>query len=165
MRTYLFEATQSISGGFANHGKFLVGVFDEEWQMRSLLSDYPIMPYRWDHRSVLVMDLETGEASIFTPEPRKPASNFCKASYDLNEKHSIWVCPMFEPFLDWLYQQELAKIDSLPRLVELPDAPFAFSGYRRLAKGRNAVIRTTQGLRRASVTRSTLSLVPRRTGS
>jgi hypothetical protein len=38
---------------------------------------------------------------------------------------------MFEPFLEWLYAQDLSDLGALPRLVELPDAEFSFSGYRR----------------------------------
>jgi hypothetical protein len=47
----------------------------------------------------------------------------------------IWVCPLFEPFLEWLYERyreagEL-DLDELPDVVELPGAEFAFHGHRR----------------------------------
>jgi hypothetical protein len=38
---------------------------------------------------------------------------------------------MFEPFLTWLYAQDLSDLQALPDYVELPDAPFALAGYRR----------------------------------
>lgn len=46
---------------------------------------------------------------------------------------------MYEPFLTWLYEQarKHAKclppelLDMLPAHVDLADAPFAWSGYRR----------------------------------
>jgi hypothetical protein len=41
------------------------------------------------------------------------------------------VCPLFEPFLEWLYEQDLTDLSTLPRRVELPDAEFSFTGYRR----------------------------------
>jgi hypothetical protein len=51
--------------------------------------------------------------------------------YDLN-KHQIWVCPLFEPFLEWLYKQpQLYDLTALPDHIDLADAPFALAGYRR----------------------------------
>jgi len=55
------------------------------------------------------------------------------ASADLN-KHQIWVCPMFEPFLNWLYKQDVSDLDQLPSLVDLGDVPTALFGYRRKGK-------------------------------
>jgi len=78
---------------------------------------------RVDHKHVLVLDLQTGEGAILKPggDPRA----------DL-KKHRVWVCPMFEPFLEWLYARALAiGLDDLPLHVDLPEAPFAFAGYRR----------------------------------
>jgi hypothetical protein len=41
--------------------------------------------------------------------------------------------PLFEPFLTWLYQQDLADLDKLPDFVEIDEkiAPFSMAGYRR----------------------------------
>lgn len=56
------------------------------------------------------------------------------AAADL-DRHRVWVCPMFEPFLGWLYGHFNADTeqwyDTLPAVVELPDAPAALQGYRR----------------------------------
>lgn len=41
---------------------------------------------------------------------------------------------MAEPFVEWLYQQDLTDLDALPRYVEFPDAEFALAGYRRPGK-------------------------------
>jgi hypothetical protein len=72
--------------------------------------------------AVLVHDLETNEGAFFRPGGL--------ASADL-QKHRIWVCPLFEPFLAWLYLQDLRDLNALPSLVHLPDVPFDFAGYRR----------------------------------
>lgn len=47
------------------------------------------------------------------------------------DKHRVWVCPLYEPFLNWLYAQDLADLDKLPDLVDIPDAEFQMHGYRR----------------------------------
>ena len=74
---------------------------------------------------MLVVDLETGEGAMFSPGGL--------AAADL-QKHRIWVCPMFEPFLAWLYKQDLSDLTKLPKHVDLPDAPFEMHGYRREGK-------------------------------
>jgi hypothetical protein len=76
----------------------------------------------WGDEHIWVLDLQTGEGATFR--------HGGMASADLN-KHRIWVCPMFEPFLAWLYQQDLHELDALPAVINLPDAPAAFHGYRR----------------------------------
>jgi hypothetical protein len=78
----------------------------------------------WTPKHVWVLDLQTGEGAFFAPGGL--------ASADL-EKHRVWVCPMFEPFLTWLYKQDLSDLDALPGLVNFTqeEAPFAMSGYRR----------------------------------
>src|SRR5581483_9374539 len=78
-----------------NWGKFMVARFDaEEWgrpsahpeaMKKSLLGQRG-----WAGHHILVVDLETGEGAMFRPGGL--------ASADLN-KHRVWVCPMFEPFL------------------------------------------------------------------
>jgi hypothetical protein len=132
MLTRFIEATQGIDGGF-NHGKFMVGLFDvNEWDRRCEVdhaydgSEHPLLARTgWGSQHILVLDLQTGEGAIFKPGGI--------ASADLN-KHKVWVCPMFEPFLTWLYEfieTGSPWFDRLPVIVELPDAPAAMSGYRR----------------------------------
>ena len=130
MKTVLIEVTQGIAAG-TNYGKFLVGRFDAaEWERRSLLdqavlgSDQSLL-WRcgWSGEHLLVLDLQTGEGAIFRPGGA--------AGYDLNTKHRVHVCPMFQPFLEWLYKQNLRDLDALPELVELPEASAAMYGYRR----------------------------------
>ncbi len=125
MKTHLFEATQSIARG-ANWGKFLVGEFDTEWAATSALDDrHPLLAGRgWARDHKLVVDLQTGEGAVFSVWQ----GGYAKA--DL-EKHEIWVCPMFEPFLAWLYEHADTPLGELDRIVELPDAPFEMAGYRR----------------------------------
>jgi hypothetical protein len=50
-----------------------------------------------------------------------------RGSVDLSEsgKQQIWVCPMFEPFLEWFYRRDLNDSDKLPALVNLGDGPTA----------------------------------------
>jgi hypothetical protein len=120
MKLYPFEAT---NGG--NWGKFAVGKPDTEWHWRSQIDAMNLPLLRqvgWGHDTIWVWDLETGEGAMFRPGGL--------AGADLN-KHKIWVCPLFEPFLAWLYQQDLRDLEKLPRMVELPDAPFSWHGYRR----------------------------------
>ena len=68
-----------------------------------------------------MLDLQTGEGAIF-----RPGGN---AHADL-QKHRIWCCPLFEPFLEWLYKHNLENIDELPKHVDLA-AEFELFGYRR----------------------------------
>lgn len=125
VETKIIEATQDLKHS-ANWGKFCVARFTDEWQRRSGVDTHsrtPLLRARgWGPDHLWVLDLETGEAAFFLPGG--------KASADLN-KHRIWVCPLFEPFLAWLYQQDLTDLAALPDVVELPEAPFAMYGYRR----------------------------------
>jgi hypothetical protein len=121
MKTKFIEATN----GPRNWGKFLVGQFTpEEWALRSQIDPGRslIGGRGWHPKHRLVLDLQTGEGAIFLPGGL--------ASADLH-KHKIWVCPLFEPFLEWLYKQDLSDIDALPAHVDLPNAEFMMSGYRR----------------------------------
>lgn len=68
-----------------------------------------------------VLDLQTQEGAYFLPRPHD-------AIHQL-QKHKIWVCPLYEPFLEWLFNQDLSQ--PLPPLLELPEAPSAIYGYRR----------------------------------
>lgn len=128
MFTQIIEATNDF-----NHGKFMVGRFDEdEWATPSALHTVSDMgatsPERsvvaargWTRRHLWVMDLQTGEGALFLPGG--------SAHADL-EKHKIWVCPMFEPFLVWLYRQDLEDVSALPAAVRV-EGESAFYGYRR----------------------------------
>lgn len=123
------------SNGF-NHGKFGVAAHTrQQWQHAGALPEEPmggrlLARLGWSRRHLWVLDLQTGEGAMFL--------HGGLASADLN-KHKIWVCPLFEPFLAWLYTQRLPDdltlvdvwIQSLPAYVELPDAPADMHGYRR----------------------------------
>lgn len=127
MQTHFIEASH---GGTGNWGKFMLGRFtEEEWATHSALPealDQRLLGGRgWAPFHLWVSDLQTGEGAIFRPGGL--------ASADL-EKHEIWVCPMFEPFLVWLYKQDLADLTKLPRYVEFPKAAFNLAGYRRKGK-------------------------------
>lgn len=128
MKLHVIEAIHSRERP-GNWGKFAVGRPDEEWDWRSAADslDVPLLRLLgWGPDHLWVFDLQTGEGAFFRPAGY--------AAADL-EKHRIWVCPLFEPFLEWLYKQDLTDLGALPRLVELPDAEFAFSGYRRSGLG------------------------------
>lgn len=134
MQTVIIEALST--GG--NWGKFLVGRMTNEWEHRSTVSAerlgwvepgseeasraLPVMIYTgWSHDHVVVLDLQTGEGARFKPGGL--------ASADLN-KHKIWVCPLFEPFLAWLYRQDLRDLTALPPNVML-DHQLELYGRRR----------------------------------
>jgi hypothetical protein len=65
----------------------------------------------WTRTHLWVLDLETGEGACFKPGGL--------ASADL-QKHKIWVCPLFEPFLVWLYEQKLDDLQQPPDHIDLP---------------------------------------------
>jgi hypothetical protein len=133
--THFIEA----SNGF-NHGKFMICRLERpEMDIRSALPGYE-HNWLWSGRKfkpgmTLVVDLQTGEGAAFEigRGSLPPAQ---EASYQLNEKHQIWVCPLYEPLLQWLWERIIStvKIENLPRYVEL-DAPGAVSGYRRQRGG------------------------------
>lgn len=120
MKTRFIEATSQEF----NWGKFAVSYFTEdEWAIRSAVDQKLLLQGRgWSHRHVLVLDLQTGEGALFNLNPLGLASS------DLN-KHKVWVCPLFEPFLQWLYAQP--DLDALPDVVDLPHAVLSTHGYRR----------------------------------
>lgn len=125
-----------VGNGF-NWGKVAVGRFTpEEWAEPSRFpgaDEASLLAARgWGGGHVFVMDLQTGEGGMFRLGGHAPA--------DLNNR-SIWVCPLFEPFLVWLYQRAVAFgpdwWEDLPRVVSLPDAPSAIHGYRRPGHARS----------------------------
>ena len=128
MQVKIIEATNEGVGGM-NWGKFMLGRFTpEEWAYQSIVSPGRslLSTVGWDRRHLLVVNLQTGEGSIFRPGG--------SAQANLNDKHQIWVCPMFEPFLIWLYEQDLTDLDKLPSLVEIKDPRSALAGHRRKRK-------------------------------
>jgi hypothetical protein len=129
MHVQLIEATN----GF-NWGKFLVMKLDAEWSIESQVDPgRPLLRARgWRDRLRIVFDIETGEGASFYVQPNGHAAS------DLH-KHQIWVCPLFEPFLIWLYRQE--DLDNLPKLVDL-NAPGEMYGYRRGGPQAGVVIQT-----------------------
>jgi hypothetical protein len=115
-----------VTNGELNWGKFMVGVFDaSDHQHPSVVSPEQPLLRQIGHSpngyEVWVLDLQTCEGALFR------IGGLAKADLD---KHKVWVCPMFEPFLEWLYRN-WQGLDALPAHVDLPDAPFAMSGYRR----------------------------------
>lgn len=124
MQTVFIEASH---GGGGNWGKFMVTRHTpEEWARPSALPEdggRPLLAGRgWSPEHLWVMDLQTGEGAMFRP------GGYAKADLD---KHQVWVCPLFEPMLTWLYTQDLTDLEALPSYIELPDAPFDTAGYRR----------------------------------
>jgi hypothetical protein len=131
VRLHLFEA-RTAGDTLGNWGKFAVGVpGEDEWLWRSAIPDEPdglppsdtalLRRLGWAPRHVWVWDLQTGEGAMFL--------HGGMARADL-AKHQIWVCPLFEGFLAWLYRQDLAALADLPRVVEI-EREFRFYGYRR----------------------------------
>ena len=121
MITKFIEAT---NGGI-NWGKFVVCRFDgAEWHRESAVSEGErlVRSQGWSFEHLFVLDLSTGEGAMFRHGGFAPA--------DL-QKHLIWVCPLFEPFLAWLYKQDVSDLEKLPAHVDLPDAPAGYHGYRR----------------------------------
>jgi len=118
MKHRFVEATSNAG----NFGKFMVASFDDDdWAIPSVVDGFPLIGSRgWTPKHILVVDLQTGEGAIFRPGGL--------ASADL-DRHRIWVCPLFEPFLAWLYTQPDPTEPA--RHVDLGDAPFAMYGHRR----------------------------------
>lgn len=122
MRGKIIEAT---NGPYTpvNWGKFLVMRPDQEWAYRSAVSRLPLLrEIGWGRTHITVFDLQTMEGAAFSPGG--------VASADLT-RHRIHVCPLFEPFLEWLYDQELGDLEALPAHVHLPAAAAALWGHRR----------------------------------
>jgi len=112
-----------VTNNSKNWGKFLLMRLDSEWEYRSAFTGRSLLgEVGWDRTNIIVLDLQTGEGARFKPGGLAVA--------DL-EKHRIWVCPMYEPFLNWLYKQDLTDLSKLPDSLDIPDAEFAMVGYRR----------------------------------
>jgi hypothetical protein len=114
--------------------KFMVAQFDDqEWDQKSALPE--ASPYTsllaqigHDRYHLWVLDLQTCEGACF-----RPGGN---AHADL-EKHAIWVCPMYEIFLGWLYRHPefWQSVQSLPPLIvdkgQEALAASGWAGHRR----------------------------------
>jgi hypothetical protein len=127
MQTKFMETTNTDAGGM-NWGKFMVARFTEsEWERRSKVGGQIMLAERgWSKDNLLVLDLQTGEGAVFKPK------GYAKGDLD---KHALWVCPLFEPFLGWLYEQDLTDIEKLPALVKIKNPASALYGYRRPGPG------------------------------
>ena len=122
MQTHFLEA---VDGSKFNWGKFILCRWDKrEWEYRSTVTPERslLRVHQWTPDNLLVVDLATGEGAVFRP------GGLVSADLD---KHKIWVCPMFQPMLEWLYKQDLTDLDKLPGLIDLGDVPTAMHGYRR----------------------------------
>lgn len=119
----IVEVTNDLPGGGLNYGKFMLLRWTaEEWAYRSRLPGYdsPLMrSIGHDRGHLWVLDLQTCEGAMFRPGGH--------AHNDL-QKHRIWVCPLYEPFLAWLYKQPDPW--AIPECVRLA-VPGDFAGYRR----------------------------------
>lgn len=123
MKSHIIEVTNDDQ----NWGKMMVCVHDDvEMKYRSQMSPSSVPLLRqigYAGDEIWVLDLQTGEGARFRP------GGLAKADLD---NHRVWVCPMFEPFLEWLYQNyALVQTWTLPATVNLPNAVFEFRGYRR----------------------------------
>lgn len=123
MKAHIVEVTNDEK----NWGKLMVCVHDAaETSYRSQMSPSVVPLLRqigYAGDEVWVLDLQTGEGARFRPGGL-PAADL--------EAHRVWVCPMFEPFLGWLYaNQDLLRSWTLPAVLNLPDAQFEFRGHRR----------------------------------
>ncbi|WP_018349743.1 hypothetical protein [Longispora albida] len=80
----------------------------------------------WGPEHTWVLDLQTSEGALFLLGGL--------AAADLN-KTRIWVCPLFEPMLTWLYAQYRLHPDTwwerLPARIDLDGVPLQLRGYRR----------------------------------
>jgi hypothetical protein len=116
-----------VTNGPNNWGKFLVSKWElEDWRVKSAVHTHGLLASIGENQACIwILDLQTGEGARFRPGG--------SAKADL-EKHAIWVCPMYECFLEWLYahpEHHQDPITTLPHYIDLPDAPFAMQGYRR----------------------------------
>ena len=119
---------EATDGTEFNWGKFVLMRFDEsEWKYQSAIEERSLLSGRgWCREHLIAFDLQTGEGAFFLPGGL--------AAHDLNDKHKIWVCPLFEPFLDWLYHQDTSDLEALPPLVNLGNVPTSLAGYRRAGR-------------------------------
>lgn len=121
MKTRIFEA----SDGFA-YGKFLIGVFDEEYHYQPRLAGTMgpniLRQEGIDLGSFLLLDLsKPGCGAIFKHDPKSVAA------YDVRMR-GVPCCWLYVPFLDWVYQQDLADFDQWPELIHFENRPSVIRG-------------------------------------
>ncbi len=134
MDTKFVEAGHGPDGG--NWGKFLVGRYTEDElaepaQFPGCEGSRRLVnlggPGRQD---IWVLDLQTGEGARFPIEFVRDVD----VHHQLN-KHRIWVCPLYEPFVAFLFgyigNHQRTWWDTLPRTVEMPTAGIVVFGRRR----------------------------------
>lgn len=111
------------TNGPQNWGKFAVLKFDDdEWKELSAVDQRPLLAGRgWGRDHVMVVDLQTGEGAFFFPGG---------IHWSDMDKHQIWVCPMYEHALRTICDGEHDPMKT-PPLLDFPDAPFEYAGYRR----------------------------------
>ncbi len=111
MRTKIIEVVSTPIGFW---GKFMVAGLQEEWSHPSEVREGQLTLLRslgWTDRHILVVDLSVGHGAIFF--------HGGYAAADIKDK-GIYFCPMMVPFMTWLYDQDIDKLDELPARVELP---------------------------------------------
>lgn len=114
MKTHIFEATD---GAF--YGKFLVGLYDTEWERFPEVSRraVPLLKQEglWSNDMFLLQDLSSPyNGSIFS----RLSGGYAK--YDVDEK-CMTVCLLYVEFLDWVRDQaKWDDLDSLPKVVTFP---------------------------------------------
>lgn len=112
MERWFFEATNGLAWG-----KFMVGRFDAyDWAATSEVDPGKslLRARGWGPEHHLVLDLQTGQGAVFAVQPGGVAEA------DVN-KARIWVCPLFRPFLQWLYEQGTGQsFYGLPKVVTFP---------------------------------------------
>lgn len=136
MISKIIEATNTNKFNF---GKFNVSVYDAEERSRaSIINEgFNLLRSIGKHPDdVMVADLQTSEALTFPAYFRNyrggdPERLAGEVHYYMG-KHKIWVCPLYEPFVCWLFEQDLEDIRKLPPMVDtLPEEVSSLFGYRR----------------------------------
>lgn len=107
------------------YGKFLLLRMDsEELNMMSALPGFEKQRLltnggrrKFNDHSTLVVDLQTGRAVALSLDPYSWTK--------VDENITLWVCPLFRPFVKWLCQQGLdagkGDIRSLPAYIEVKE--------------------------------------------
>lgn len=97
-------------------GKFMIGVFDDEWGRSTMVEDYGhqnlLQRLGWVREHILIVDLSVGHGAIFHIK-----------SYPVGQvaEKGIYFCPMMTAFVLWLSAQDLSDLDALPDVVELAE--------------------------------------------
>ena len=128
MDTRFIEASNGV-----NYGKFMVARFDMEETLRKTAMPEAVgtesfFSYaglrRMTPERTLVMDLQTGEGAEFSLRGGRQ-----EAAWALRERHpKLWVCPLFPPFLGWLFdfvqtqpdpRRHELDLESIPNFIDL----------------------------------------------